>query len=124
MTFGGQCGGSRLGQRASKSACLVVPLLFGADSGMNLMKQGESVKGRPSAQQLSYLTDSKRPWVRVPIGPRFFLSCGIWWLSVGARLEQRASKSAGFVVPPLFRADSGTNLIKQGEMSKYHHVAR
>ena len=31
-----------------------------------------------------------------------------------SRLEQRASKSACFVVPPLFRADSGTNLIKQG----------
>ena len=31
-----------------------------------------------------------------------------------SRLGQRASKSACFVVPPLFRADSGTNLIKQG----------
>ena len=31
-----------------------------------------SVKGRPLAQQLSCLTDSERPWVRVPVGPRFF----------------------------------------------------
>ena len=35
--------------------------------------------------------------------------------SVGSRLGQRASKSACFVVPPLFRAASGTNLIEQGE---------
>ena len=33
---------------------------------------------------------------------------------MGSRLGQRASKSACFVVPPLFRADSGTNLIKRG----------
>ena len=43
---------------------------------------------------------------------------------VGFRLGQRASKRARFVVPPLFRADSGTNLIKQGEMSKDDQVAR
>ena len=53
-------------------ACLVVPPLFQADSGTNLMKQGENVKGRPMAQQLSCLTDSERLWVRVPVGPRFF----------------------------------------------------
>ena len=40
--------GSRLGQRASKSACLVVPPLLRADSGTNLIKQGGNVKGRPS----------------------------------------------------------------------------
>ena len=39
--------GLQLGQRASESACLVVHLLFRADSGMNLIKQGENVKGRP-----------------------------------------------------------------------------
>ena len=47
-------------------------------------------------------------------GHDFFLPCDIWWLSVGSRLGQRTSKSACFVVPPMFRADSGTNLIKQG----------
>ena len=31
-----------------------------------------NVKGRPLAQQLSCLTDSERPSVQVPIGPRFF----------------------------------------------------
>ena len=41
--------GSRLGQRASKRACLVVPPLFRTDSGVNLIKQGENVKGRPSS---------------------------------------------------------------------------
>ena len=39
--------GSRLGQRASTSACLVVSPLFRADSGTNLIKQGENVNGRP-----------------------------------------------------------------------------
>ena len=32
--------GSRPGQRASKGACLVVPPLFRADSGMNMSKVG------------------------------------------------------------------------------------
>ena len=40
---------------------------------------------------------------------------------MGSRKGQRASKSACFVVPPLFRADSGTNLIKQGKISKVSH---
>ena len=44
--------------------------------------------------------------------------CDILWLSVGSRLEQRASKRACFVVSPLFRTDSRTNLIKQGENNK------
>ena len=35
-------------------------------------------------------------------GHDFFLPCDIWWLSVGSRLGQRASKSACLVVPPLF----------------------
>ena len=64
--------GSRLGPRASKSACLVVPPLFQAYSGTNLILQGGDVKGRPLAQRLSCLTDSERPWVRVPVGPRLF----------------------------------------------------
>ena len=54
--------GSRLGQRASKSACLVVPPLFRADSGTNLFKQGENVKGRPcgSVAQLAEYSHGKR----------------------------------------------------------------
>ena len=35
-------------------------------------------------------------------GHDFFLPCDIWWLSVGSRLGQRASKCACLVVPPLF----------------------
>ena len=54
-------------------------------------------------------------------GHHFFLPCDIWWLSVGSGLGQRASKGACLVVPPLFRADLGTNLIKRGEMSKVGH---
>ena len=54
--------GSRLGQRASKCACLVVPPLFRADSGTNLIKQGENVKGRPcgSIAQLAECSHGKR----------------------------------------------------------------
>ena len=33
---------------------------------------------------------------------------------MGSRLGKRASKGVCLVVPPLFRADSVTNLIKQG----------
>ena len=54
--------GSRLGQRASKDACLVVPPLFRADSGTNLIKQEENVKGRPSGSiaQLAECSHGKR----------------------------------------------------------------
>ena len=54
--------GSRLGQRASKSACFVVSPLFRADWGTNLIKQGENVKGRPSGSvaQLAECSHSKR----------------------------------------------------------------
>ena len=54
--------GSRLGQRASKSACLVVPPLFRADSGTNLIKQEENVKGRSSGSvaQLAECSHCKR----------------------------------------------------------------
>ena len=54
--------GSRLGQRASKVACFVVPPLFRADSGTNLIKQGENVKGRPcgSVAQLAECSHDKR----------------------------------------------------------------
>ena len=54
--------GSRLGQRALKSACFVVPPLFRADSGTTLIKQGENVKGRPrgSVAQLAEYSHGKR----------------------------------------------------------------
>ena len=74
VTFGGQCGFAA-GTTSIKGACLVVPPLFRADSGTNLIKQGENVKGRPCgsvAQWQSTRTVSERPWVQVPVGPRFF----------------------------------------------------
>ena len=45
-----------------KSACFVVPPLFRADSGTNLIKQGENVKGRPcgSVAQLAECSHGKR----------------------------------------------------------------
>ena len=56
-----QCG---FAERATsiKSACFVVPPLFRADSGTNLIKQGENVKGRPcgSVAQLAECSHGKR----------------------------------------------------------------
>ena len=45
----------------------------------------------------------------------FFLPCYIWWLSLGpcSGCEQQRTVSS---VPAWFRADSGTNLIKQREI--------
>ena len=50
--------GSRLGQRASTSACS----LFRTDSRTNLIKHGENVKGRPSGSvaQLAECSHGKR----------------------------------------------------------------
>ena len=58
----------------------------------------------------------ERSWVRVPVGPCAFSSpvtfCGSVWV------HARAASSKGTVssVPAWFRADSGTNLIKQVEI--------
>ena len=56
-----QCGFAAW-QRASKSACLVVPRLFRADSGTNLIKQEQNVKGRFSGSlaQLAVYSHGKR----------------------------------------------------------------
>ena len=51
--------GSRLGQRISKRACLVVPPLFRADSGTNLIKQREYVKGQPSGSVAQLVVSSQ-----------------------------------------------------------------
>ena len=50
------------GATSIKSACFVVPPLFQADSGTNLIKQGENVKGRPSGSvaQLAECSHGKR----------------------------------------------------------------
>ena len=42
----------------------------------------------------------------------FFLACDIWWVRAGAV----SSKETVSSVPAWFRADSGTNLFKQGEI--------
>ena len=42
---------------------------------------------------------------------------------MGPRLGPRASKVHVSLVPPWFRADSGTNLIKQGKISKVDEMA-
>ena len=76
------------------------------------------VKGRPSSSvaQLAVYSHGKREALGSSPGRAmiFFLPWDIWWLSVGSRLGQRTSKGAWLVVPPLFRADSEKNLIKQG----------
>ena len=47
----------------------------------------------------------------------FFRPCGVWWpVWVRARAAGGDLKGAVSSVPAWFRADSGTNLIKQGEI--------
>ena len=75
------------------------------------------VKGRPSglvAQLAECLHGKREALGSSPGRAAIFSSPVTFGGSVGMRLGQLASKSACFVVPPLFRADSGTNLIKQG----------
>ena len=57
----------------------------------------------------------ERRWVRVTVGPHSFSARDIWWLSVGpcSGCEQQPETVSS--VPAWFRADLGTNLIKQGE---------
>ena len=45
----------------------------------------------------------------------FFLPCDIWW-PVWVRARAASSKGTVSSVPAWFRVDSGTNLIKQGEI--------
>ena len=78
-------------------------------------------KGRLFAQQLNCYRIARGPWFESRSGYDFFLFCDIWWLSVGSRLGQQALKSACLIVPPLFRAVSGTNLFMRGKLSKADH---
>ena len=61
---------------------------------------------------------SERPWVRVPVGPRTFsvpvTFGGLVWVRARAAISN--PKEVVTSVPAWLRADSGTNLIKQGEM--------
>ena len=67
--------GSRLGQKASKCACLCVLPLFRADSGTNLIKQGENVKGLQSSSlaQLTECLHGKREALGSRLGRATFL---------------------------------------------------
>ena len=64
MTFGGQCGFAA--RAMSIKGCMfhysLNPSLFRADSGTNLIKHGENIKGRPcgSVAQLAECSHSKR----------------------------------------------------------------
>ena len=136
--------GSRLGQRASKGACLVVPPLFRADSGTNLIKQGENVKGRPcvSVAQLAEFSHGKREALGSSPGRATIFSSPVTFLD--------SSPGRATIPPPppppvtfggsvwvrgwgnehqkvhvsLFRADSGTTLIRQGESVKARPLAQ
>ena len=55
-------------------------------------------------------------WVRVTVGPCAFSSPVTLGGSVWVRARAASSKGAVSSVPVWFRADSGTNLIKQGEI--------
>ena len=55
-------------------------------------------------------------WVRVPVKPCAFSSPVTFGGSVWVRARAASSKGTVSSVPAWFRADSGTNLIKQGEI--------
>ena len=66
----------------------------------------------------------ERSWVRVSVGPCAFSSPVTFGGSVWARARAASSKETDSSVPAWFRADSGTNLIKQGEIVTGRPVAR
>ena len=58
----------------------------------------------------------KRSWVRVPVGLCAFSSPVTFGGSVWVCARAASSKGTVSSVPTLFRADSGMNLFKQGEI--------
>ena len=73
MTFGDSVW-IRARAAGSKGTVSSVPAWFRADSGTNLIKQGEIVTGRPCGSVAQWSECSQRFWVRVPIGPCAFSS--------------------------------------------------
>ena len=59
---------------------------------------------------------SERPWVRVPVEPRSFSLPVTFGGSVCVRVRAASSKGTVSSVRAWFRADLGTNLIKQREI--------
>ena len=78
---------------------------------------GEIVAGRPcgSVAQWSECLHGMREVLGSSPGRAmcFFLPCDIWW-PMWVRARAASSKRTVSSVPAWFRADSGTNLIKQG----------
>ena len=104
---------------SSKGTVSSVPAWFRADSGTNIIKQGEIVTGRPcsSVAQWSECSHGVREvLVRVPVGPCAFSSPVTFGGSVWVGARAASSKGTVSSVPAWFRADSGTNLIKQGKI--------
>ena len=69
-----------------------------------------------SSVGLSARTVCERSWVRVPFGPCAFFSPLTFGGSVWVCARATSSKGTVSSVPARFRADSGTNLFKQGEI--------
>ena len=118
VTFGGSVW-VRARAASSKGTVSSVPAWFRADSGTNLIKQGEIVTGRScgSVAQWSECSHGMREVLGLSPGRAmcFFLPCDIWWPR-WVRARAASSKGTVLSVPAWFRADSGTNLIKQGEI--------
>ena len=89
---------------SSKGTVSSVPVWFQADSGMNLIKQGEIVTGRPcgSVAQWSECSHGMRKVLGSSPGRAmcFFLPCDIWWL-VWVRARAASSKGTVSLVPVL-----------------------
>ena len=83
------------------------------------IKQGEIVTGRPCgpiAQWSEYSHGLREVLGSSPVGPCAFSSPVTFGGSVWVLARAASSKGTVSSVPAWFRADSGTNLIKQGEI--------
>ena len=98
---------------SSKGTVSSVPAWFRADSGTNLIKQGEIITGRPCASvtQLSQCSHGMREVLGSSPGRAMccFLHYGIWWLSVGPSSgceQQRDGLVGSGMVPSRFGDES------------------
>ena len=76
---------------SSKGTVSSVPALFRADSGTNLIKQGETVTGRPCGSVAQW-SECKRSWVRVSVGSCAFSSPATFGGQCGFVVGLRAAK--------------------------------
>ena len=98
---------------SSKGTVSSIPAWFRADSGTNLINQGDIVTDRPcgSVAQWSECSHGLRGVLGSSSVQAMCFFSSVWVLARAASSKRTVSS-----VPAWFRADSGTNLIKQGKI--------